>query len=125
MKLNMHPAVGMGDLLPGWFVVPQNPIKGGGAKYIPHIGEILPGRFAVPQNPLIQSIRSGMAGLKGLGGCCCNGNANGETGNAGGYINGQVLPDTVGIGSLLKEVDWLTVAVAAGIGFVIAGEMRK
>ena len=42
--LNYHPAPGLGDLLPGFFVVPQNPITDTqGTTYVPRIGDILPG----------------------------------------------------------------------------------
>ena len=51
--LRYHPAPGLGDLLPGFFVVPQNPIKDAqGVTYVPRIGDILPGSFVVPQNPI-------------------------------------------------------------------------
>ena len=51
--LNYHPAPGLGDLLPGFFVVPQNPITDTqGTTYVPRIGDILPGSFPVPQNPI-------------------------------------------------------------------------
>ena len=53
MMLNHHPAPGLGDLLPGFFVVPQNPITDTqGTTYVPRIGEILPASYAVPQNPI-------------------------------------------------------------------------
>lgn len=71
--LNFHPAPGFGDLLPGFFVVPQNPIRGastpmvpsvqaaagGQVVRVPHVGDLLPGQFPVPQNP----IRAAMGGL--------------------------------------------------------------
>ena len=98
MHLPFHPAPGLGDLLPGSFVVPQNPIldagtalvpsvqaaAGGRVVRVPHIGELLPARFDVPQNPLRDALLSAsvvktqstkgmgcvgcMAGLDGLGG---------------------------------------------------------
>jgi len=67
MQLSFHPAPGFGDLLPGSFVVPMNPITAanGQVTYIPRIGEILPGTYSVPQNPLKRS---------GCGmGCGCRG----------------------------------------------------
>lgn len=119
MWLNHHPSPGFGDLLPGFFVVPQNPIKAGEAKYIPAIGDLLPGRFSVPQNPLIAQIRAGMSKLSGLAGCCCGGDAGAgsggaNTGDAGtGFINGAPVL-TEGVGDLLGSINWLTVAVAVG-----------
>lgn len=124
-----HPAPGMGDLLPGFFVVPQNPLWdnksranapmgfAGGPKYIPHIGELLPGRFAVPQNPLIAAVRKGLAGL---GGCCaeCSGSNGANPEDAGtGYINGQ--PIIGGVQSLLEGIDWVTVLVAGGVAYML------
>ena len=49
-----HLAPGLGDLLPGWTVVPQNPIAAAayGTTYVPGIGDLLPGSFPVPQNPI-------------------------------------------------------------------------
>jgi len=96
--LNFHPAPGFGDLLPGNFVVPQNPIADandpgtalvpsvqglmrGHAAYVPHIGELLPAAFAVPQNPIrdalastsvISPVAGSGQGLSGLG-CGCAG----------------------------------------------------
>lgn len=50
--INRHPAPGLGELQPGWFVVPQNPIDGP-VSYIRGIGDILStGGFTVPQNPV-------------------------------------------------------------------------
>lgn len=120
----------MGELLPGFFVVPQNPIWDNksrsvapmgfaGAKYIPHIGELLPGRFSVPQNPLIAQIRKGMAGM---GGCCsgCDGSAGANPNDtAAGYINGAVAM-VPGVGDVLGQVDWLTLALAVGAVYLIA-----
>ena len=70
--LNFHPAPGFGDLLPGNFVVPQNPIRdagtplvpsvqavaGGNIVRVPHVGELMPGMFVVPQNPIRDAMAS-------------------------------------------------------------------
>lgn len=87
--INYHPAPGLGDLLPGFFVVPQNPITdANGVTYVPRIGEILPGSYAVPQNP-IKDYMSGRLNLIGrepgvpgmvngkLSGCGCGGTCGG------------------------------------------------
>ena len=82
MMLNHHPAPGLGDLLPGFFVVPQNPFKDS-TTYVPRIGEILPGSFPVPQNP-IKDYTNGVLNLigrdpnvkgvvNGMGDCGCGG----------------------------------------------------
>ena len=85
--LNYHPAPGLGDLLPGFYVVPQNPIKDA-TTYVPRIGEILPASYAVPQNP-IKDYMSGRLNLIGrepgvagkvngkLSGCGCGGTCGG------------------------------------------------
>lgn len=78
-----HPAPGMGDLLPGYFVVPNNPITsaaGGpgatGVGRVAHIGELMPASFVVPENPLMNALATvgrGPASQKSLGGCGCTG----------------------------------------------------
>ena len=127
MWLNHHPSPGFGDLLPGFFVVPQNPLWDNKsrtlapngfavAKYIRAIADLLPGRFSVPQNPLIAQIRAGMGKL---GGCCCGGNDGAGSGGANaadagaGFINGAPVM-VEGVGDMLGSINWLTVAVAVG-----------
>lgn len=80
MHTNRHLAPGFGDLIGGWFVVPQNPVVGGGrAGYVPSLGELLPAQYPVPQNPLMRSLATmGAAGhgtREGMGdlGCGCSG----------------------------------------------------
>lgn len=94
--INYHPAPGLGDLLPGFFVVPQNPIKDA-TTYVPRIGEILPGSYAVPQNP-IKDYMAGRINLigrepgvqgtvngkpAGISGCGCGGSCGGCGGGLG------------------------------------------
>jgi hypothetical protein len=71
-----HPAPGLGDLLPGEFVVPQNPIRDAGTALVPSavglnggkpyrvakLGDLMPGKFTVPQNPLITTLMNGYGG---------------------------------------------------------------
>lgn len=59
-----HPAPGLGDLVPGMFVVPMNPITAanGGVTYVPRIGDLVRAHYTVPMNPLVP----------GMGGCGCN-----------------------------------------------------
>ena len=84
-QLNYHPAPGMGDLLPGFYVVPQNPVQP--VKYIRGISEILPGSFPVPQNPVKDYTRgqTKLIGQTGVGDCGCG---CGGSGGCGGQING-------------------------------------
>jgi hypothetical protein len=79
--LNFHPAPGLGDLIPGWHTVPQNPLRPDSTPLVPTvsaavgnritrkptIGDILPATFTVPQNPLIHNVPGSLAGL----GCGC------------------------------------------------------
>jgi len=71
--INMHPAPGLGDLVPGFFVVPQNPILP--VRRVMGMGEFIEGKFIVPQNPILAALGlpQGIQGLKGDCGCGCNG----------------------------------------------------
>ncbi len=90
--LPFHPAPGLGDMAPGWFALPQNPLtQSDSTVLVPTIQATAPGRvvrfptladlvqasFAVPQNPVRTELAMSMAGLKGLGcggmGCGCPG----------------------------------------------------
>lgn len=137
-NIPFHPAPGLGDLLPGFFVVPQNPITGRAAPtaYIPGVGDIMPGSFPVPQNPVKDyamgqtkmigqqsgtgygvhgigsgtpdTINSSMAGLSGA--CGCGGGCNSCS---CGKLNG--LP--VGMGDLSS--DWTTLQYDATNGNIM------
>jgi hypothetical protein len=100
-----HPAPGFGDLLPGDFVVPQNPIRdagtvlvpsvqamtGGRTVRVPHLAELLPATMVVPQNPIRDAMASGAragAGMPGMSSCagcagCGAGCGMGELGDLG------------------------------------------
>lgn len=101
--INRHPAPGLGELQPGWFVVPQNPMQGP-VSYIRGIGDILStDGFTVPQNPVagynaghvlpigvqpgqrgtINNKPVGVGGLGGLG-CGCGGGGASPCGCSGG-----------------------------------------
>jgi hypothetical protein len=104
-SITSHPAPGLGDLLPGWYVVPQNPIAAAqdGTTYVPTIGEILPGSYVVPQNPIVDFTtgtvkligqRGGgsptpgqlngivtVPGRMGMSGCGCGGSCGGGMGD--------------------------------------------
>lgn len=103
MNLNYHPAPGLGDLLPGFFVVPQNPIQP--VKYIRGIAEILPGSFPVPQNP-VKDFTRGQTKLigQGVSGCGCGGSC----GGCNGQING------VGVGDLSTDWGSFQTAISSG-----------
>jgi hypothetical protein len=66
---NFHPAPGFGQLMPGDFVVPQNPISRAerGVGYVARMGELLPGSFSVPQNPIVRNFQTGMQGMGTMG----------------------------------------------------------
>lgn len=129
MVIPVHPAPGLGDLLPGWFVVPQNPIKGastpvvatvtakagGSVVKVPSMGDLLPGMFVVPQNPLKQALASppgsGVPGTKapqapGMGCFSCG---LGQTTTPGGGLMGSLSSATSGI------TGWLTQSSIAGL----------
>ena len=80
-NIGFHPAPGLGDLINGWFIVPQNPIRDASQATVivpsvqatapgqilrkPTLAEYLPATFRVPQNPLAKQL--GMAGCAGCG----------------------------------------------------------
>lgn len=94
-NLNIHPAPGLGDLMAGYYVVPQNPLQMAqeGVSVVPKLGDFVAASFVVPQNPLYAQItgtvapigqgiagrkitmsKSGGGGLSGCGdGCGCGG----------------------------------------------------
>lgn len=88
-RLNFHPAIGFGDLMDGWFVVPQNPIRTPGTPLVPslqatapgrilrrgRLAELMPGGFTVPQNPLRMAL--GSIGCSGCGSGTANYTLNG------------------------------------------------
>ncbi len=94
-QINRHPAPGLGDLINGWFIVPQNPLRAGSPPpppptvIVPSVQATAPGRvlrkprlgdfvaasFVVPQNPLAKRMGMGGCGCTDLG-CGCGGGAN-------------------------------------------------
>ena len=84
-ELPYHPAPGLGDMMPGWWDVPQNPITAArGITKVPGIGEIIDGYFVVPQNPIRDFVKGQVRPLgQGAGrgsvngpagaGCSCGG----------------------------------------------------
>lgn len=71
--LPYHPAMGLAEMMPGTWTVPQNPIEEGAeaevavVKYKPKLGDMMPAFFPVPENPLLKAL----AGCSGLGNCGC------------------------------------------------------
>ena len=104
-QLNYHPAPGMGDLLPGFYVVPQNPVQP--VKYIRGISEILPGSFPVPQNPVKDYTRgqTKLIGQNGVSGCGCGCGGSGSC----GQING-----IKGLGDFTSDYGTFTGNLSAG-----------
>ena len=114
-NLSIHPAPGLGDLLPGWYAVPQNPVDIGlsGIGYTSGIGEILPGSFAVPQNPL-KDYTAGRVRLIGQQ-SSSSGSLNGSPthdcgcgGSCGGCGSGS------GMGTLSTDFSQLTTDLSSG-----------
>lgn len=104
-NLARHPAPGLGDMMPGWYAVPQNPITSGGTAPQPvtvksSIGDILRGQYAVPQNPIVSQVTGNVRPLAtGMGmGCAC------------GQLNGQ----PVGMGDF--TTDWSKVSTDFSAG---------
>lgn len=106
-NLALHPAPGLGDLLPGFFAVPQNPmdLAQSGITRSQGIGDILPGSFVVPQNPIV-NFTTGRVGLIGqqtggpgqlngkkVGGCGCGGGCGGCGSSHGMGQLTQVMSD--------------------------------
>ena len=84
--IQRHPAPGFGDLMPGWYSVPQNPIRDAGTALVPsansmgqvtrvpRMGELMAASFTVPQNPLMAALSTvgrdqSLSGLRGCAGC--------------------------------------------------------
>ena len=125
-NIAFHPAPGLGELMPGWFVVPQNPITDtGGVTYTPGIGDILPGCFAVPQNPIKDAVTGSVvplatspgagggmvngqpvtpASLSGRGGCGCGGGCGGGCAGGMGDITSEwaILTGDLSAGNLMN-----------------------
>lgn len=104
MRLGYHPAPGLSELLPGWYNLPQNPIRDAGkaVTYTRGIAEILPAAYSIPQNPIKDYVTGNVKplGTQGVGcGCGCGG-----SGACGGQLNGVRLS---GMGDL--TADWAKV----------------
>src|ERR1700689_2411178 len=82
MQMPFHVAPGLGDMAPGWFALPQNPLTMGASTVLvptmgatapgrrvktPHLADLVAGSFAVPQNPVRANLAAGLAALRGMG----------------------------------------------------------
>ena len=116
-QLTFHPAPGLSDLAPGWFVLPQNPLEQDDATVLvptmsatapgywiqqPTLGDLVAGSFVVPQNPVAQNLVQGLAGLRGMG-CGCSSGFGCDGGRQFYGLNG-VPDDTPGTDALSQ---WL------------------
>lgn len=87
-------APGLGELLPGNFVLPQNPLHPMAGVRVPHVGELLPAKFSQPENPLLRAVREVKPGCgcrHGLG-CPCALTGLGDLGFLGIDMS-TVIPD--------------------------------
>ena len=121
MQLSLHPAPGnLGELLPGWFAVPQDPITAP-ITYTRGIGEILPGSYTVPQNPVanyatgvVRPIATspnaqGMVNGAPVGGDCgCGCGGSGGCGNGPGMGMGDISADFTKLTSDLTSGNFMT-----------------
>jgi hypothetical protein len=141
MLHGFHPAAGLGDLLPGMYTVPMNPIRAAQqqtAGIVPslqatapgkvirrqHMGEILAGRWTVPQNPLIRSLTGGGMGCVGCAGVGCVGCA-GMSG-LGDASTGNFLTDSTIISGVPDGILYGGAALLAWMIFAPGGsEYRK
>jgi hypothetical protein len=85
-RIPFHPAPGFGDLVEGFLVVPQNPLRMAqdGISRVRTLGEFLAGSFPVPQNP-VRDYSTGMTHPlgQGLSGCGCGGGCGCGSGGGG------------------------------------------
>ena len=74
--LPFHPAPSsVGELLPGQFSIPNNPISdahsiaaANSVTYRARLAELMPARFSIPENPLLREL-TGMSSLRGCRSC--------------------------------------------------------
>ena len=118
---NIHPAPGLGELMPGFFVVPQNPITMAqtGMGYFARMGELLPGSFSVPQNPIVSNFKTGMQGMGTLG---CAGQP-GCTAGFTGALSGGSIGELVD-GHFVVPQNPITAAGMGGLGEFDASQLN-
>jgi hypothetical protein len=126
MQLDFHPAPGLEGILPGWFVVPQNPIQP--ITYTPGIGDIVAATFPIPQNPVADYTR-GQVKMIGQGvGCACDGGCSGKINGVGvGDVSSDWSAFTGNFGAALQDTImgvpvW---AAAAGVALLMLAGGEK
>ena len=114
MQLGHHPAPGLGEMLPGWYDVPQNPIKAAtqGVRYTQGIGEIIGAVYSVPQNPVKDFMKGEVRalGTQGVGDCGCGCGGGGGCGSKG-KINGIGVN---GLGTITDDWNKIQADMSAG-----------
>ena len=113
--IHRHPAPGLGELIPGWWNVPNNPFNQPTVKSVrPSVGELVRTNWVLPQNPLANSLstvglpagqKSGRGVLQGLGQI-----------NINEFLQDWADPSSWTLGQ------W---ALVVGIGAVLLVTMRK
>jgi hypothetical protein len=130
MQTRFHVAPGLGDLMNGWFAVPQNPMRPDGTVIAPSVmavnpnevvkfrslGDLVSGSFVVPQNPVAKE--TGLSGL-GCGGCGCSNYNYGLSGFSDDPVGWLSEPSMVG--SVPNWMLWGGVGVAALFLFAPGG----
>ena len=119
--LPFHPASSsVGELLPGHFAIPNNPISDAYSLvasdeiiYRAKLGEIMAARFSIPENPLLREL-SGCSSLRGCNTSCgCGGSGcgmNGFTEDLKGWYDKAVASASTMFGG----IDTTTLLLAGG-----------
>jgi hypothetical protein len=91
---------GMGDFVPAYFPIPQNPITG-----MSGLGQFMPACFPVPQNPVADAANIVPATTIGTGMGCAGGCTNGYGGGCG-KCGGMGMGDVNSFVASLTGGDW-------------------
>ena len=97
MRISRRSLGRVGDFVPGWFALPQNPVCG--------MGDFVSGTFTLPQNPIRDAMGMGFVSASfalpenvvGMGdcGCGCGGSCNGM-GDIDLSFDGTGIGDSLG-----------------------------
>lgn len=124
-NLRMHPRSqdqrALGELLPGWFDVPQNPVTMAqdGITYKPGVGEIMQGRYVVPQNPVLDFSRGQVKMLGTSGGNCDPGLGCACDGSINGMSLGDIQGDFTTIQDSIANGNWAAVLTDTIMGIPV------
>ena len=119
----IHPAAGVGALVPGFFYGPENPVLAGErgyAHYVPDARLRIASSRASPASALAKSLNQAGAfegstyALSGLGGCSCIG---GKV-DFGGDPEGGVIAEFLANGGLPT---WAHIAIGASLAGLVVG----